>query len=116
MAPAALGEVERVRAGRIRDERRRLGRGRGLALAARDVRVAAGRGDLVVVALEGAVAREGVVPRVRGRLVRLERRGPGGAPVEGALVVRVDHRRVERALARLVPLAIRDVDRAARAD
>src|SRR5436305_10266476 len=105
MPLAGLDEDERVRAVGIRDQWRRLaGEGR-TALAPDDVRVPAGRGRLVVVAFERAGAREGVVPRIRGHAVDLERRGPCAPAVERALVVRVDHVRVERALARLVTLA-----------
>src|SRR5438445_2847793 len=71
VALAGLGEDERVRAVGVRDQRRRLARERRLALAARDVRVPARGGELVVVALERAVTREGVVVRVRGHLVDL---------------------------------------------
>ena len=56
VAFAHLGEDERVRAVGVRDQRRELAGERRLALAAADVRVAARRGELVVVALERAVA------------------------------------------------------------
>src|SRR5207253_6540464 len=106
---ARLGEDKRVRPVGVRDQRRRFARERGLTLATGDVRVAARRGDLVVVPLERAVTREGVVVRVRGDLVDLERRRPRAATVSGRLVVGIDRGRVERALARFVPCAIGDV-------
>jgi hypothetical protein len=87
---------------RVRDQRRGRARVRRLPLAADDVRVAARRGELVVVALERAVAREGAVPGVRRCLVDLERRRERRAAVERLLVVGVDHVRVKRGLARLV--------------
>src|SRR5206468_9461589 len=104
VALPGLGEEERVRAVRVRDQRRGLAVVRPLPLAADDVRVAARRGDVVVVALEGAVAREGAVPRVRRRLVHLQRGRERRAAVERLLVVAVDRVGVERAPSRLVAL------------
>src|SRR5436309_3197181 len=84
-----------------RNRRRRFVLGRRLALTAHDVGGAPGGRDLVVIAFEGAVTGERVVPGIRRRLVHLQRRRPGRAAVERRLVIGVDHRRVERALAGL---------------
>src|SRR5712691_6029986 len=74
VALARLGKGDRV--GSVRGQRGRLAGECGLPLGPDDVRVAAGGGGLVVVPLEGAVAREGAVPGIRGNVVDLERGAP----------------------------------------
>src|SRR5205085_5768641 len=100
----------RVRAIRVLRQRRPLARPDRRALGTRYVREAAGRGRLVVVALERAVAGERVVVGVRGLDVDLQGGAEGLPTVARLLVEGVDRRREEGRLSRLVALAVRDVD------